>query len=230
MIGEVKGKRHKAKGGRCVVPIRYVTTTELSAVGAGRVRDEGTASLQLRCQNVAGAARSYGVIALSLVRATRSAGIQSQRVTLRGKAQRGFTLLELVVVLFVVVLGFSVIGLNLSSGSDSTQLKAAARDIVSALRYARGQALITHQETTVAVHLGNNSYTVTGRDKLYRIPEAIDITVVTAQTELTGEGTASIRFFADGSSSGGRITLEQDKAAWKIDINWLTGQIELESK
>ncbi len=146
------------------------------------------------------------------------------------KAQRGFTLLELTVVLFVVVLGFSVIGFNLSSGNDSTELKAASRDIVSALRYARGQALMTHQETTVALNLGDNSYTVTGRDKLYQIPEAIDMTVVTAQTELTGEGTASIRFFADGSSTGGRVTLERGNAAWKIDINWLTGQIELESK
>jgi general secretion pathway protein H len=139
-------------------------------------------------------------------------------------------LLELVVVLFVVVLGFSVIGLNLSSGSDSTQIKAAARDIVSALRYGRGQALMTHQETRVALNLNDNSYTVTGRDKLYHIPESIDITVVTAQTELTGKGTAGIRFFADGSSTGGRITLERGDAAWKIDINWLTGQIELESK
>jgi general secretion pathway protein H len=138
--------------------------------------------------------------------------------------------LELTVVLFVVVLGFSVIGLNLSSGNDSTQFEAAARDIVSALRYARGQALMTHQETTVALNLGDNSYTVTGRDRLYQISEAIDITVVTAQTELTGEGTASIRFFADGSSTGGRITLELGNVAWKIDINWLTGQIELESK
>lgn len=143
---------------------------------------------------------------------------------------RGFTLLELIVVLFVVVLGFSVIGLNLSSGNDSTQIKAAARDIVSALRYARGQALMTRQETTVALDLSDNSYTVSGRDKLYQIPEAIDVTVVTAQTELTGEGTASIRFFADGSSTGGRITLERGHAAWKVDINWLTGQIELESE
>jgi len=143
---------------------------------------------------------------------------------------RGFTLLELVVVLFVVVLGFSVIGLNLSSGSDSTQIKAAARDIVSALRYARGQALMTRRETTVALNLSDSSYTVTGRGKLYHIPETIGLTVVTAQTELTGKGTASIRFFADGSSTGGRITLEQGNAAWKIDINWLTGQIELESK
>lgn len=144
--------------------------------------------------------------------------------------QRGFTLLELVVVLFVVVLGFSVIGLNLSSGNDSTAIKAAARDIVSALRYARGQALMTHQEATVALDLSDNSYTVSGRDKLYHIPKAIDVTVVTAQTELTGEGAANIRFFADGSSTGGRVTLERGHTAWKIDINWLTGQIELENE
>jgi len=143
---------------------------------------------------------------------------------------KGFTLLELTVVLFVVVLGFSVIGLNLSSGSDSTEIKAAARDIVSALRYARGQALISHQETTVTIDLNDNSYTVSGRDKLYQIPESIDITVVTAQNELSGEGTANIRFFADGSSTGGRVTLERGHTSWKIDINWLTGQIELESK
>ena len=144
--------------------------------------------------------------------------------------QRGFALLELTVVLFVVVLGFSVIGLNLASGNDSTEIKAAARDIVSALRFARGHALMTRQEATLTLDLTGNTYTVSGRDKLYQIPEAIDLTVVTAQTELSGEGEASIRFFPDGSATGGRITLERGKAAWKIDINWLTGQIELESK
>jgi general secretion pathway protein H len=140
---------------------------------------------------------------------------------------RGFTLLELIVVLFIVVLGFSVVGINLSSGNDSTELKVAARDIVSALRYARGQALIYHQETTVTLDLAENTYTVSGQDKVYPISKAIDVTVVTAQSELT-EGSASIRFFADGSSTGGRINLELGKAAWQIDINWLTGQIELD--
>ena len=140
---------------------------------------------------------------------------------------KGFTLLELIVVLFIVVLGFSVVGINLSSGNDATQLKVAARDIVSALRFARGQALISHQETTVTLDLAENTYTVSGRDKIYSIPKTIDITVVTAQSELT-EGQGSIRFFADGSSTGGRITLELGKAAWQIDINWLTGQIELD--
>ncbi|HEY5138855.1 MAG TPA: GspH/FimT family pseudopilin [Methylococcales bacterium] len=141
---------------------------------------------------------------------------------------KGFTLLELIVVLFIVVLGFSAIGINLSSGNDATELKVAARDIISALRFARGQALISHQETTVTLDLTENSYTVTGRNKTYPISKTIDVTVVTAQNELNGQGLGNIRFFADGSSTGGRITLERGKAGWQIDINWLTGQIELE--
>ena len=152
------------------------------------------------------------------------------RLSLCAPRMSGFTLLELIVVLFIVVLGFSVVGFNLSSGNNSTEVKAAARDIVSALRYARGQALMTHQETTLALNLSENTYPVSGRDKVYTLPKAIDVTVVTAQSELTGEGLGNIRFFPDGSSTGGRIPLERGNVAWQIDINWLTGQIELENK
>jgi general secretion pathway protein H len=142
----------------------------------------------------------------------------------------GFTLVELTVVLLVMVLGFSVIGFSLSSGNESAKVKAAARDLASALRFARGQALTTHQETIVAIDLSDNSYTVEGRDKVYSIPEEIDITVDTAQEELAGDGVANLRFFADGSSIGGRVTLESGDFKWQIDINWLTGQIELNDK
>lgn len=145
-------------------------------------------------------------------------------------ANKGFTLLELMVVLFVIVLGFSIIGVNISSGTSSAGHQAAARDLVSALRYARGQALIAREETTVALDLNENTYTVGKRDKEYSIPETIDLTVVTAQEELTGKGKANIRFYPDGSSTGGRIKLERGGANWQIDINWLTGQVELENK
>jgi general secretion pathway protein H len=161
----------------------------------------------------------------SIFKVKRAAPLALEPCTLH--LNKGFTLLELIVVLFIVVLGFSVVGINLSSGNDATELKASARDIVSALRFARGQALISHQETTVTLDLAENTYTVSSRDRIYPIPKAIDVTVVTAQSELS-EGSASIRFFADGSSTGGRITLELGKATWQIDINWLTGQIELD--
>lgn len=143
---------------------------------------------------------------------------------------KGFTLLELLLVLVVVIMGFSVIGLNISSGNDATEHQSTARDLVSALRFAKGQALISHKETTVDLDLNENTYTVSDRDKVFAIPDNIALTVVTAQEEMTGKGLASIRFFPDGSSSGGRIKLERNAVTWQIDINWLTGQVELENK
>jgi general secretion pathway protein H len=148
----------------------------------------------------------------------------------RNLKQRGFTLIELIVVLVIVILGFSAIGISISSGNDATETKAAARDIVSALRYARGEALIAHEEITLSFNLEDNSYTLSHRDKVYDIPKAIAVTIVTAQSELTGQGQGSIRFFPDGSATGGRITLERNAIKWQIDINWLTGQIELADK
>ena len=139
----------------------------------------------------------------------------------------GFTLLELMVVLSVMVLGFAVVGINLSSGNDATKLKVVARDMVSALRFARGEALISHEEMTVTINLEQKNYTVSKRNKVYPIPKSVVVKVVTAKSQIKNDDLASIRFFPDGSSTGGRVTFKEGKSAWKIDINWLSGRVEL---
>jgi general secretion pathway protein H len=141
--------------------------------------------------------------------------------------ERGFTLIELTIVLLIMVLGFSVIGSNISSGNQSAQLKAVARDLASALRYARGQALITHQEVAVAINLAENSYEVSNRDKIHYFSDEIDLTLVIAQDEFEDDETGHIRFYADGSSSGGRITLEWGNLTYLVDVNWLSGKIDI---
>ncbi len=138
----------------------------------------------------------------------------------------GFTLIELAVVLFIVVLGFTAIGTNIATGSQSSQFKAATRDLMSALRYARGQALISQMEIAVAVNLAENSYTVSNRDKVYQLPEKLELTMVIAQDEFKEDEIGQIRFYPDGSSSGGRITLDWGELSRRIDINWLSGKID----
>jgi general secretion pathway protein H len=145
-------------------------------------------------------------------------------------SHRGFTLIEMAMVLFIVILGFTAIGSSIGTGNRTATHQSAARDMASALRFARGHALMMREQTTVDISLADNSYTVSGRDKVYSIPEDIAVTVVTAQEDLTGKDEAKIRFFPDGSSTGGRIKLEQNGVNWQIDINWLTGQINLEEQ
>lgn len=154
----------------------------------------------------------------------------SYRPIIIHRLSHGFTLLELIVVLFIVILGFSALGLNIASGNNATEIKAAARDIVSALRYARGTALIARTDISFDFNLKENSYHLSNRDKVYRIADTIDVTLITAQRELKGNASGAIRFFPDGSATGGRITLEREHAVWQIDINWLTGAITMQAK
>lgn len=143
------------------------------------------------------------------------------------RQENGFTLIELTVVLLIVVLGFTVIGSNVSSGNQSAQLKAAARDLVSALRYARGQALISHNQVAVAINLAENNYQISNRDKIYSFSDDIDLTLVIAQDELKDNEVGHFRFFPDGSSSGGSITMEWGVLMQQIEVNWLTGKTEI---
>jgi general secretion pathway protein H len=141
---------------------------------------------------------------------------------------KGFTLVELLIVLVIMVLGVSLIGSNISSGNDRANLKAASRDLKSALRYARGQALITQNEMTVSLDLATNHYKIKSPyQKSYQLPQSIEITLRTAQTDIKSDQQGSIRFFPDGSSTGGNISLSQGKIKIDITINWLTGHVEI---
>ncbi len=143
------------------------------------------------------------------------------------KSARGFTLLELIIVLLISVLGFAVVGSNISSGNQSTRIQAAARDIASALRYAHGQALMSREPVSVTVNLDDNSYAIGNHGKVYRLDSEIGISVTVAEEEFTEGQQAGIRFFGDGSSTGGRITLELGKQLRRIDVNWITGAVAI---
>ena len=136
----------------------------------------------------------------------------------------------MLLVITIMVGATAVVAPQLSSGNQASVLKSAARDMASALRFARGQALTSHQDALVSINLEENTYQVTGREKIYQLDKDIDITLAIAQTESDGTGTGSLRFFPDGSSSGGRITLELADLKQTLDINWLTGQIEFNAQ
>lgn len=142
------------------------------------------------------------------------------------RSNTGFTLLELIIVLGIMVLGFGAVAINMSAGNDSMALKSAARDLASGLRYVRSQAMLSHSQRTLDFNLSHNSYSLAGQNKIYEIPETIDVTVSTAKEDLN-EGVAQLRFFPDGSSIGGRIKLEKNKLSQEININWLTGHVSM---
>ncbi len=139
----------------------------------------------------------------------------------------GFTIIELLIVLAIAVGTMAVVGPNLSAGVTSVKFKGAARDIASALRYTRSRAISENTEAEFFIDVNAHVYRVSGKQKRYTLPDDIQLSLFTAESELTGDGQGNIRFFPDGSSTGGRVTLQSEKRKRLIDVNWLTGQITL---
>ncbi len=141
--------------------------------------------------------------------------------------QRGFTLLELMVVLVIAAIMMTVVPPMISSALPGAQLKSAARQLAAGLRSARNQALVSRQETSLVVDLEKHRFRVSGRKHDYPIPESLKIDLLTVESELLGEKRGGIRFFPQGGSTGGRITLSNGKRALGVDVDWLTGKVRI---
>lgn len=142
------------------------------------------------------------------------------------RRNQGFTLLELMIVLTISVLALTVVAIRIGSGDQSTKLMITARDLASAMRYAHGQALLTHQPVAVVINLDDNSYRISEQERIYSFPEAIEVSLEIAEEEFA-KGEGGIRFFGDGSSTGGRVTLQWGAQLLRVDVNWITGAVRI---
>lgn len=137
---------------------------------------------------------------------------------------RGFSLLELLVVLVIVGLMATLVGVSISRSLSAAEVRSASRDLMAAMRYTRGQAILKRSEQTLAVDVEKRQYQAPGRG-VVELPEGMDMRLLTARTERTGDTTGTIRFYPDGSSTGGRVTLVAGEREWEINVAWLTGEV-----
>jgi general secretion pathway protein H len=140
----------------------------------------------------------------------------------------GFTLLEVIIVLalgailYVVVLGGPI------GKAGAADLKAAARSLASGLRTAQTTAMATRRDALLTLDMESREYLATGEEQAHKLPDNIDIKLFTAQTEVTSDKRGSIRFYPDGSSTGGRITVASGERKYLVDVDWLTGRVSID--
>jgi len=139
----------------------------------------------------------------------------------------GFTLLEILVVLALLAMIYALIPPMITVGGSTTELKAGARQVAAGLRNARSQAIVSRGEATLTLDVEARSFRLSGNDKPRNLPRQAQISVYTAQGEVVDANTAAIRFYPDGSSTGGRVTLAMGERKFHIDVDWLTGQVDI---
>jgi len=140
---------------------------------------------------------------------------------------RGVTLLELLIVLTLMALIAAMVLPMFSGGVSGTDLKSAAREVAAGLRLARDRAISQRAESLLELNLEARTFRVTPDESSHLLPGKIDLKLYTAQRDLLSDKVGAIRFFADGGSNGGRITLAAGERKYDVDVDWLTGRIAI---
>jgi prepilin-type N-terminal cleavage/methylation domain-containing protein len=128
------------------------------------------------------------------------------------RSQKGFTLLEILVTLTLIVLVIAVAYPSLSRGTAMLSLRTTSRDILNTLRYAREQAVTEQITVNVTVDRENQSLHLTNifgeGNRQYLLPETVRINRVILGGVVSDEGTTTIRFLPNGSSDTVEIQVE----------------------
>lgn len=143
------------------------------------------------------------------------------------RAEAGFTLVEMLVVMMILAVAATIAAPLLSGGSDGLRLETASSELAAALRVTRSAAIVRNAETTLVVDVERRTFESAA---VSRRPFAsgIDAKLTFAAGVRSGQSDGGFRFFPDGSSTGGDVTLALGGRQAKICVDWLTGEVRQE--
>lgn len=141
--------------------------------------------------------------------------------------ERGFTLIELMVVFAILALVMAVAPSSYDKMKNSMDYRDVVRGVVTEMRAARQQAVLTGRDTTFVVDLENKQYGSQG-SKPRTIPPDIELRAIVSESEAKGAQFA-IRFLPSGGASGGSVdVLRSSGDGVRLRVDWFSGRVEQE--
>lgn len=140
---------------------------------------------------------------------------------------RGVSLIEIIIVIVLIAVMSLLAAGAMTGGFKGMQLRSSAKEIASQLRFTRTRAIATGQTQRFVLQPRSHAWQAPdGRHG--DIPSELHVAFIGARQTQPSADEGAILFFADGASTGGRVRLERDTAAWNVDVSWLTGEVKLE--
>ena len=143
------------------------------------------------------------------------------------RSSGGFTLVELLVVLLILSFILIAAPMAFDRALPSLQLRSEAQEVARILREARSLAISEYRPSTVTIDVTERYVQLNDNDPPFTFSEGSSITVEAAAIEQISSDAARIRFFPNGSSTGGRLTLERRGKAYHVEVDWLFGRVRV---
>jgi len=138
----------------------------------------------------------------------------------------GFTLIELVVVMALAALLIGVVPPLIGAAFPGVQLKSAARSTAGGLRLAREEAIRSGHDVAFVLDVEDRRYRV-GDDSPVSLPSGLTFKLEAASSEMRDDQIGGVRFYPDGSSTGGRVVISHDGHGYQVGVTWLTGRVAI---
>lgn len=145
-------------------------------------------------------------------------------------SEHGYTLLELLIVIAILALMTGMTVTQLSGSREGPRFEAAVRDIAAALRVARSTALSEGHVVAFWMDAGKKRYGFDGGAVKAVTLDGVSLTAYSAREEQLQEDEARIVFFPDGSATGGIIVVEARNRHASLNIDWMTGNVDVNSR
>jgi type II secretion system protein H len=138
----------------------------------------------------------------------------------------GFTLMELIVVLAILVGVAALVAPSFSRTVASAQLRTAASDVRSTFARARALAVASGRERSAVFDLSNGNFSV-DNEAVRRLPETIRLGAVLPGGDRLDRGSVRFLFFPDGGGEEAEISVTaEDGGALRVTVDPLTGLSE----
>ncbi len=133
------------------------------------------------------------------------------------KGQGGFTLIEIIAVLFILAVSTAVVGVSLGRSLDKSRVRQEVTGVRNLLAFARDQALTNRRPVTFYARAEHGSYGLREERSL------------TLTRGLEFKYDVEVVFFPKGDSTGGEVFLVAPEGrGYRVLVDPVTGEARIE--